>query len=599
MRRTLAWLALLCCLLFFVPTALAEPTEDAPLTEEDALTEELPEEEAPTEEADPIPPQMPVEETVDPLSGETAIRVVRITCIVDGRGNATISQEVEMSIVGGLTQIRFAFPGESKNRQVVGMRTRASAEDGLRYLTVSNEMGFMGTQTFTLSYTMDGLVTGGKDSQKLDLPLLVAQDYRVGNVSLAVNLPGEFSSYPKFTSGYYGEIIEDYMTVETLPTAVTATVNGILQDSDSLTMQLTLPHGYFSGSFGAGVGGVLRTILIIASLLLALAYWLRTLRNPSLRVQARTLPPDGVNPGDLPFLLAGGDADFNMLVSYWATLGYLSFYINKSGNVILRRRMSMGNERRPFERKLFDLLFGNSTVCDGASLRYKKVGERAMTVIPKYWRRRLYDKTSGSPQLARLLCSFACALSTVAAMDVLAPDRMHGLFLILGFIAGFALCSMTVSACGMYYLRDWKKLGLGAACGFLLLLVGGLGGAAGLMAPSVAVALFIGFQTIHGGRRSAYGTEVIGQTLGFRRFMMSANDHHLSQMLRRDPQFFYKMLPYAQAMGQGHKFVSQFHDVQLEPCHWFEDAAQAPQTVSSFYESYLETLDLLNISIRK
>lgn len=601
MKRLLAWLTLMCCLLFFVPTVLAEPAEDAPLMEEDALTEE----EAPAEEADPIPQaqapvtQIPVEETVDPLSGETSIRSVRITCVVDGRGNATISQEVELSIVGGLTKIRFAFPASAKNRQVVGMRTRASAENGLRYLSVSNEMGFMGTQNFTLSYTLDGLVTGTKDSQKLDVPLLVAQDYRVGLVSLAVNLPQEFSSYPSFTSGYYGEIIEDYMTVETHPTAVTATVNGILQDSDSLTLHLTLPSDYFSGSFGQGFGDTFRTILIVLLLILAPVYWFRSLRNPRLRVQVRTLPPDGVNPGDLPYLLAGGDADFNMLISHWATLGYLSFYINKSGHVILRRRMSMGNERRNFERKLFDLLFRNSHTCDGASLHYKKVGQHAMTVIPRYWQRRLYDKTSGSPVLVRGLCALACGFATAAALDVLAPARGHGLFLLLGFISGFALCAMTVSVCGMIYLRNWKKLSMGCAACLLLLLVGGLGGASGLMLPCVAMSIFMGWQTIHGGRRNAYGAEVISQTLGFRRFLLHANAHHLSQMLRTDPQYFYKMLPYAEAMGQGRQFVSLFHDVQLEPCQWFEDRAGTPQTTEAFYTAYLDALELLNISLQK
>ena len=601
MKRCLAWLTLMCCLLFFVPTVLAEPTEDLPVDEAPVVEEE----EVPTEETDPIPQaqapvtQMPVEETVDPLSGETSIRSVRITCVVDGRGNATVSQEVELSIVGGLTKIRFAFPADSKNRQVVGMRTRASAENGLRYLTVSNEMGFMGSQNFTLRYTLDGLVTGSKDSQKLSVPLLVAQDYRVGLVSLAVNLPQEFSSYPGFTSGYYGEIIEDYMTVETHPTAVTAMVNGILQDSDSLTMHLTLPTGYFSGSFGQGFGGTFRTILTVLLLVLALIYWLRTLRNPRLRTQVRSLPPDGVNPGDLPFLLAGGQADFNMLVSHWATLGYLSFYINKSGHVILNKRMSMGNERRNFERKLFDLLFRNGNTCDGASLHYKKVGQHAMTVIPRYWNRRLYEKTSGSPVLAKGLCSLACAFATVAALDTLAPARAHGLFLLLGFISGFALCAMMVSACGMFYLRSWKKLTLGCAAGFLLLLVGGLGGMTGLMMPCVAVSVFMGWQTIRGGRRNPYGTEVIGQTLGFRRFLLHANAHHLSQMLRTDPQYFYKMLPYAQAMGQGRQFVALFHDVKPEPCPWFEDGAGTPKTTEAFYAAYLDALDLLNISLEK
>ena len=49
------------------------------------------------------------------------------------------------------------------------------------------------------------------------------------------------------------------------------------------------------------------------------------------------------------------------------------------------------------------------------------------------------------------------------------------------------------------------------------------------------------------------------RTLGFRRFLHNATDHHVKEMLRRDPQYFYKILPYAQAMGQGRHFTALFH----------------------------------------
>ena len=184
-------------------------------------------------------------------------------------------------------------------------------------------------------------------------------------------------------------------------------------------------------------------------------------------------------------------------------------------------------------------------------------------------------------------------------MDGVGPEKLHGLFLIVGFVAGFALCWLMQSAFGRFYLGDWVRVAIGCCCGLLLLILGGLGGIALTMAPTVAVAAFIGWQTTHGGRRSPYGQEVISQTMGFRRFLLHVSEHHLLQMLRRDPQFFYKMLPYAEAMGQGRRFVALFHDVQLEPCQWYEAARGTPTTASAFYDHYLDTLDMLNISIQK
>ena len=615
MKRFLAvFLAALCCLMLLVPAAVAAPSEEDPAaadtpaeTTDSAQTDPAADSasdsnaEQPSDSSTDTASDTPAEPQpdVDPLSGETAIQSVQITVVVDESGKASVTQVMQMAIVGSESQLRFAFPDTSKSRKVEGWRTKSSSENGLHYLTVTNDAGFTGEQTFTLTYTQDGLVSEGDQSQKLALPLLAAQDYRIGSISLAVNLPKEFSTRPNFSSGYYGEIIEDYMTIEVLPTAVTAIVNNILQDNDTLMMNQTLPDGYFKGSFATGTLTTVMTVLTAVVLVAVLLLWWRTLRNPALRVQSRTLPPDGVNPGDLPFLLAGGDADFNMLVSYWASLGYLSFYINQKGHVILRRRMDMGNERRPFERKLFDWLFGNDTVCDGASLRYKRVGERAMSLIPHYWGRRLYDRRSGSPFLVRLLCCLACAFATVCAMDTVAPLKLHGLFLFLGFIAGFALCWMTLGAMGAFFLSDWVRTGIGACCGLLLLILGGLGSATLVMVPAVAMALFISWQTLHGGLRNAYGNEIISQTLGFRRFLLHVSAHHLQQMLRRDPQFFYKMLPYAQAMGLGRRFVNLFQDARLEPCQWYESARDIPQTASAFYDHYLDTLDMLNISIKR
>ena len=595
MKRLFAAVLLLCLLLTMTTAVFAEPAETETPEEPEDTVQEVPEEE-PEEEEEPAEPE---EEAIDPLAGETAIRRLEITGIVDEKGTANISMNIQMHVVGVVEQLRFAMPENARDREIAGFKTKASSENGLRYLTVSNSSGFTGDQTFTLTYSLPGLVSKGEESQKLELPLLAAQDYRVGQVALAVNLPKNFTSFPSFTSGYYGEIIEDYMEFSASGKAVVGTVNVILQDSDSLTMSLTVPEGYFAGRYKEGGLSKVLTVVVILLVVLALLYWWRTLQSTALRPQARTLPPDGVNPGDLPYLLAGGNADFNMLVSHWATLGYLSFYVNKSGHVILRRRMSMGNERRAYERKLFDLLFGNDNLCDGASVRYKKVGERAMAVLPRYWGKRLYDKRSGSPFLAKLLCCLASAFATVIAMDAVGPEKLHGLFLIVGFVAGFALCWLMQSAFGRFYLGDWVRVAIGCCCGLLLLILGGLGGIALTMAPTVAVAAFIGWQTTHGGRRSPYGQEVISQTMGFRRFLLHVSEHHLLQMLRRDPQFFYKMLPYAEAMGQGRRFVALFHDVQLEPCQWYEAARGTPTTASTFYDHYLDTLDMLNISIQK
>ena len=530
---------------------------------------------------------------------ETSFQSVTISCTVNESGRAYVQQTLELSILGSLQEIAFTFPADAKSPKVEGYKTKSAVENGVRVLRVSSDTGFTGTLTFQLSYNQTGLVTAGEASQTIQLPLLSPQAYPIQALSFSVTFPEDFASTPSFESGYYKDVIEDLMTVSSSGGVVTGILTTPLNDNDTLTLSLTLPEGYFAGNFGEGIGSVVLLVLSILFALLGLLYWFRLLRNKTLRVSARSLPPDGVNPGDLPFLLAGGDADFNMLVSHWASLGYVSFFINQAGHVIIRRRMEMGNERRAYERKLFLLLFGDESYCDGASLHYKKVGSKAMAVIPRYWARRIFDKRSGSPFLAQLLCCLACACSTTLAMNTLAPESLHFLFLIASFIAGFAFSYCLQKAAGAYYLNDWVRTGIGVSCGFLLLLVGLLGGAGLSTVIAGGASAFVGWQTAHGGRRKPEGDDIVAQTLGFRRFLLNATDHHAQQMLRRDPQYFYKMLPYAEAMGQGRRFTALFHGVRLESCPWYEVAKGTPTTPAAFYDHYCETLAILNVSIRK
>ena len=606
MKRLLAALLLCCCLVWVIPAAGAEPAEEPTAADQTAAEnpdEQTTQEETPSQE--PSEEEPPAEEGQTPqadlsvLASETAIRTMDIVVTVDEGGRASVTQTVELAVVGDLKEVRFSFPEGAKKTDIAGHWTGSEKENGIKYLSVSNRKGFTGTQTFQLSYTLEKLVAGAEASQVLTLPLLSLQDYQIGVLNFSITLPKDFEGDPRFSSGYYNIYVEDIMSYTYDGGVITGTVTQIMRDNDTLTMTLSLPEGYFAGRYSESKLSLVMTVLVFLVLAAALVYWFRTLKNPPLRVHARTLPPDGVNPGDIPFLLAGGNADFNMLVSHWAVLGYLSFYVNKSGHVILRRRMSMGNERRAFERKLFDLLFGGEMLCDGASLRYKRVGEKAMAVIPRYWAKRIYEKRSGSPFLARLLCCLACAMATMLAMDTVAPEKLHGLFLFVSLIAGFAMGWVIPKACGAYYLQDWVFLGIGIGCGLLLLIVGGMGESTLTMLPTVAVTVLIGWQTVHGGLRRPYGDEVIGQTLGFRRFLHHAADHHVMQMLRRDPQYFYKILPYAEAMGQGRHFVSLFHDCKLEPCQWYESARSVPTTASAFYDHYVDALDMLNISLQK
>ena len=120
------------------------------------------------EDAETEPETAPVQDVLS----ETAYKSVTVSCTVDEKGRAYVSQTLELSIVGALQEISFTFPESAKSPKVEGYKTKSETKNGVRVLTVSNEAGFSGVVTFQLSYNQSGLVTAGEASQILTLPLL-------------------------------------------------------------------------------------------------------------------------------------------------------------------------------------------------------------------------------------------------------------------------------------------------------------------------------------------------------------------------------------------------------------------------------------------
>ena len=75
-----------------------------------------------------------------------------------------------------------------------------------------------------------------------------------------------------------------------------------------------------------------------------------------------------------------------------------------------------------------------------------------------------------------------------------------------------------------------------------------------------------------------------------------------SQLLSRlaqDSQYFYRILPYAEAIGLGAVLARTLGNTELEQCDWYQEQQPLPRTAAGFYSHLQEALALLELSIRK
>ena len=524
---------------------------------------------------------------------------LRTDCLVAGNGSCQVTQTVTIEFTGIEQSLTIPLGANAKRASIAGYRAQKIVEDGYTLFQLKDDAGFAGGRTFTVTYTLSGLVTETDGEQTLNLPLLCPKwDYPIEHFSFTVTMPKDLETVPGFSSGYYGDVIEDYMTAARQGAVLLGDLDTALKDHESLTMTLALGPRYFTGTYSGWSANWVAAAFCILFAVLALGYWFLTLRSPRLSVSSRSLPPDSALPCDLPFLLAGAKPDFNMLLCHWASLGYLSIAVDPQGHVSLLRHMYMGNERRGLECKLFAALFARADRCDGASIHYKNTAKSAAGALARFWGRRLYERGSGNVLVMRALAALCSGVALLSAASFLLPVLpLRWLVLALCFVLGAAMSACVQLAAIRWYLRHVPVLALGGVCAVAMLVLGNLSGTFPLMLLAAALSALTGVLTRHGGQRSRAGGRLLGQVLGFRQFLRRVTPSHLLMRLQRDPQYFYRTLPYAEAMGLGAMFARKFGDTELDPCEWYNEP-NLPRTAEGFYEKLKETLALLNLSIQ-
>ena len=520
--------------------------------------------------------------------------------VVEEDGGSQMTQTVELKITSAVDEIVIPVGTDVKKVSVSGVKSKTFRKDGSTYVRLIPGQGFTGDIKAVVSYGVDGVVEATENGQSFTLELVGAMwDVAVERYAFSVVLPKESAAQPGFFSGYSADEVEDYLTVAMEGRAISGQKRGGLLDRESFTMKMDVPKGFFSGVSGTSQrknGAVSQWICGVLGLLVTAAagyYWFRFLRSGRLRVQARTTAPESLTPAEMPYLLCGAKPDFALLVCHWGALGYLTITANSAGRVLLRKSMDMGTERREEERKLFALLFGESDVCEAGGSRYKRASEIGSGVLRQYWVRRLFDRNSGSPLILRGAAVLVSALAMLNTMAILLPPSgVKWLLLLTAFVAGGACGAAVVHGCVRLVVKDWAYAGIGGGALLLQFLVARLGGGMYLML-ALALSVFAGLMTRNGGRRTASGSDVVEQAMGFCRFLGHAEDQYLVQMLHRDGQYFYTMMLYAAVCGQGRIFARRFGDMELESCAYLTFSGKTPGQAAAFYAKFEQLLKLL------
>lgn len=527
---------------------------------------------------------------------------------VTSNGACQVSMTVKIRMDTPASALTFPLPRGARDVTVNGSsaRTYSSATDPTAVLTdLSFLDGYMGESTVTFSYTLDDVLSSvhvddpKRDYLLMSIPLLCGFDYPVEALAFSVTMPGDVTGKkPTFTSGFMQTNIESIVNCVTGGSLISGTVNRTLQDREKLTLQMEVDEEMFPGKLIIPRDGNPEIVPMSICAAVALLYWLIFMRCLPLIRQRRTEVLEGVTAGEIGCHLTAAGADLTMMVFTWAELGYLRIFPDNRGRVYLQKRMDMGNERTAFENRCFNSLFSKGDVLDATGIPYARLCLKVSATISGV--QEMYTRRAGNALLFRAVsCGISLFSGICFAMNMTTNSTLQVILSIffgtLGVISAWAIQD------GTYRLHIRGKIPLYIATVAIILWItlSILGKAWIIGLCVVLLQILTGLAAAYGGRRSDLGRNQAGLILGLRHHLATISKDDLERIQENDPDFFFRMLPYAIAMGVDTRFAKLFGDQKMPPCNYLSAKENRRRTAAEWALLLRKTADRMDARQRK
>lgn len=514
--------------------------------------------------------------------------------VVRSNGTSDVTMNVQLSLQAVPAKLVFPLPAEARNISLNGGIARTSISGNVRYVDLSGFAKYPGNLSFVIHYEVPDGVTAEKDDRLvLTLGLLSGFACPIEKMSFSVTLPGAPEKRPEFISTYHQQSVDTLMTYAVEGSTIHCSFLEGLKDHESLTMTLEVTEEQFPQPLMKRWSLSADDIAMYVCALVALIYWILFLRCLPPRRLRRTQEPVGLTAGEMGSWLTGRGVDFPLMVVSWAQMGYLLIQLDDNGRVLLHKRMEMGNERKDFESRCFRTLFGRRSVVDGTGYHFARLSAKAEKTIPSA--RDIYLPRSGNPNLFRVLCAGIGLLGGVSLAIALVMDTAWQVILGILFAALGAFISWQIhEAATALHLRKGIRFWVALGVSVFWILIGILSGEAGVALFVVGCQWLGGFAMGYGGRRTEAGRQQMADILGLRRYMRSVPKEELQRILRSNPEYYYRLAPYAMAMGMDSAFARQMGGIKLPECTYLTTGMDGHLTAAQWNQLLREVVQRLD-----
>lgn len=533
-------------------------------------------------------------------SAENSAPRADIYCTVNADGDCLVSLSVTIHLDAGDDSLTFPLPANATSITMNGYSAATTRSGSAILVNLSRATnGLPGDFTIRFDYMIPDVVypIEGRKLQ-MTLPIMNGFSYPVTAMSYVITMPTTITTLPAFTSTYRQNGIDadlDYVIKDNM---ITGSIRNGLNDHESFSLTMPVEQEMFPTVSTYQRTGNPEVIPMLIVLGVALVYWLLFLRTlPPPRVAANH-PPEGLTAGELGCRLTLQGGDLTMLVLSWAQLGYLLIHQDDNGRVLLHKRMEMGNERSLFEVRIFGLLFGNKRVVDCSGSHYAKLCRKTAGMLPG--EKTMCRSHPIHRKIFRLLCCASQSICGVClTMNLTAMTALEVLLGIVLVVLGAVFAWQIQNIAYTLFLRRKTKAWTGLVCLGLWTVVGLIAQVPLIALGSAAAQLAAGFLAAYGGRRTSLNKTEVGQILGLRRYLKKIPKPELERRLKLDPELFFRLAPYALALGVMKPYAAAFGKRKLPQCPYLVTKVHGKRTAGEWADVLTQIVTMMDARYRQ
>lgn len=407
-------------------------------------------------------------------------------------------------------------------------------------------------------------------------------DTKIEKFDVTLTMPTSNVLSYKVVSGSVGTQSNEYADVKVDGNKIRITSKEMLYAYEGVSIRIDFPKGTLANVVDLDalyifLAGAL--VLIVAIVLLFV--WGKDEKPVEV---VRFDPPHNMPPCDMGYLIDGKveNTDMTSLIFYWASLGAIEIEDNGK-DIILKKRRELPDRCKSYEQKIFRALFrGTDKVnIDHLGENFAITMSKAKSDVASEYKGMRY--TTGSKTLSYVL--MVIAMLFVAVVSTLMDFIKYGVFDFGISLWSILLCAIVFGYYMLGYLvmnklpklTKKKKTLHFVSYGVVGVIVSLIGMAAirftqhytwiesfCMMLCPVLTCWIAPY--IH--KRSSLYNELLGEIMGFKNFIEVAEKDKLEALVQEDPEYFYKILPYANVLGVSDVLEEKFKDIPMEPPIW-------------------------------